>query len=122
MEEPGLDLQYWETRWAELGQQFADDPAGALVEAADFVESMLSGFGHDVDRVQELDEVAEVGEAGEIVADYRAAREVADAVERGDNLEEADVRSAYADLYEIYRSLSVLEDEGVADGPDDAEE
>jgi hypothetical protein len=119
VEEPGLDLQYWETRWAELEEQFADDASGTLVEAADVVESMLGAYGHDVDHVREP---AAAGESADLVADYRAAREVADRVDMDVDLDEADAVAAMADLREIYRALSVLEREGVAGGPDDVPE
>jgi hypothetical protein len=119
VEEPGLDLQYWETRWAELEEQFADDPAGTLVEAADVVESMLGAYGYDVERVLELGEPAAAGEPADLVADYRAAREVADRVDMDVDVDGADAAAAMADLREIYRTLSVLEREGVAGGPDD---
>jgi hypothetical protein len=122
VEEPGLDLQYWETRWAELEEQFADDAAGTLVEAADFVESMLGDYGYEVDRVLELGEPAAAGEATDVVADYRAARQVADKVDMDVNVDDADVVAAMTDLREIYRTLSVLEHEGVAGGPDDVPE
>jgi hypothetical protein len=122
VEEPGLDLQYWETRWAELEEQFADDPVGTLVEAADFVESMLGDYGYEVDRVMELGESANAGDAADLVADYRAARQVADQVDMDANVEDADVVAAMADLREIYRALSVLEREGVAGGLDDVPE
>jgi hypothetical protein len=122
VEEPGLDLQYWETRWAELEEQFTDDPGGTLVEAADFVESMLAAYEYDVERVRELGEVADTGEPGDVVEDYRAARDVADRVEMDAPVAETDVVAAMANLREIYRTLSVLAGEGMADGPDDVPE
>ena len=122
MEEPGLDLQYWETRWAELEEQVADDPAGTLVEAADAVEEMLGAYGYDVRRALELGETADAGEPAGLVEDYRAAREIADLVDADRDVEDADVMTAIATLREIYRTLSVLEGEGVASGPDDVTE
>ena len=122
MEEPGLDLQYWETRWAELEEQYADDPGGALVEAADFVESMLAVHGYETELVQELGEVTAAGEPGDLLEDYRAAREIADRVDMDAAVEEADIVAAMADLREIYRTLSVARGQGVAGGPDDVAE
>jgi hypothetical protein len=111
VEEPGLDLQYWETRWTELEEQFGADPAGALPDAADFVESMLGAYGHDPDEVRELGEpVSDMGEPTDLIEDYRAARDVADRVERGEELEQGDVLHAIANLREIYRTLSVAAD------------
>jgi hypothetical protein len=122
VEEPGLDLQHWETRWAELEEQFADDAAGTLVEAADFVESMLNAYGYDLERVQALDEVADSGEPSDVIEDYLAARQVADQVDMDVDVAESDVVAAMANLREIYRTLSVLPQEGVSAGADDVPE
>jgi hypothetical protein len=122
VEEPGLDLQYWETRWAELEEQFTDDAAGTLVEAADFVESMLAAHGYDVEGVRELGEVAAAGEPGDLIEDYRAAREVADRADLDADLDDTDIVAAMANLREIYRALSVLPDEGASGGVDDVPE
>ena len=119
MQDPGLDLQYWETRWAELEEQLADDPAGTLVEAADAVEEMLGAYGYDARRALELGETADGGEPADLVKDYRAAREIADHVDADRDVEDADVVTAIDTLREIYRALSVLEGEGIASGPDD---
>ena len=116
MEEPGLDLQYWETRWAELEEQLADDAAGTLVEAADVVEEMLGAYGYDIRGALELGETADAGEPADLVEDYRAAREIADRVDADQDVEDADVVTAIATLREIYRTLSVLLGEGVASG------
>jgi hypothetical protein len=80
--EPGLDLHEWETRWAELEGALADDPAGTLAEACDVIEELL-----DVDSAGD-----------EIVAAYGAAREIADAVERGDDVDPGDVGAAVENL------------------------
>jgi hypothetical protein len=122
VEEPGLDLQHWETRWAELEEQFADDAAGTLVEAADFVESMLNAYGYDLERVQALDEVADSGEPSDVIEDYVAARQVADQVDMDVDVAESDVVAAMANLREIYRTLSVLPQEGVSADADDVPE
>ena len=122
MDEPGLDLQYWETRWAELEEQLADDAAGTLVEAADVVEEMLGANGYDVRRALDLAETADAGEPADLVEDYRAAREIADRVDADQDVEDADVVTAIVTLREIYRTLSVLQGEGVASGPDDVPE
>jgi hypothetical protein len=122
VEEPGLDLQHWETRWAELEEQFADDAAGTLVEAADFVESMLNAYGYDLERVQALDEVADSGEPSDVIEDYLAARQVADQVDMDVDVAESDVVAAMANLREIYRTLSVLPQEGVSADADDVPE
>ena len=80
--EPGLDLQEWETRWAEIEEALAVDPAGTLAEACDLVEETLA--------------VDSAGE--EVAAAYRAAREIADAVERGDDVDPGDIGAAVENL------------------------
>jgi hypothetical protein len=85
MQEPGLDLHEWETRWAELEQELAEDPAGTLPDACDLIEETLG-----------LDYVDD-----ELEAAFRAARETADAVERGDDVDPGDVGAAIENLRAI---------------------
>jgi hypothetical protein len=89
MQEPGLDLHEWETRWAELEEAFAEDPAGALPEACDFVETTLG----DTDWSDDLEKA------------FQAAREVADAIERGDDVDPGDIGAAIENLRLIRQSL-----------------
>ena len=99
VEEPGLDLHEWATRWEELQEAAAEDPAGALPEIVRLVEQML------VERGFALREpVTTEGEDPDIVRDFLAARQVADAVERG-NVEPGDVAVALENLREIYEYL-----------------
>jgi hypothetical protein len=94
--EPGLDLHEWETRWSELDAMMQDDPAGALAEACDVAEQMLtetevaSGAG---------------GENDELLAGYRAARDTADRVERGEDVDPGDVGAAIENLRGIYDTI-----------------
>ena len=80
--DPGLDLHEWETRWAELEETLADDPAGALAEACDLVEETLS--------LESVDE--------ELASAYRAARDTGDAVERGEDVDPGDIGAAVENL------------------------
>jgi hypothetical protein len=86
MHEPGLDLHEWETRWAELEEELAEDPAGALPEACDLIESAL-GVGDEPDD--------------EIERTFRAVRDVADAIERGDDVDLGDLGAAVENLRAI---------------------
>lgn len=90
MQEPGLDLHEWETRWAELEEEFAEDPAGTLPEACDLIEAVL---GLDDEPNDEI-ELA-----------FHAAREVADALERGDDVDPGDVGAAIENLRSIRESI-----------------
>jgi len=96
MNEPGLDLHEWETRWAELEEALADDPAGALPEACDEVEELLRVHaGGDGLRQQQP----------ELDAAYEAAREVAQRLERGDDVDPGDLGGAVENLRLIRGSL-----------------
>lgn len=88
--DPGLDLHEWETRWAELEETLADDPAGALAEACDLVEGTLALASAD----------------DELASAYRAARETADAVERGDGVDPGDIGAAVENLRLLRAALS----------------
>ena len=81
-DEPGLDVHEWETRWAELEEALASDPAGTLAEACDLIEETLA-----VDS-----------EGDEAAAAYSAARGIADAVERGDDVDPGDIGAAVENL------------------------
>jgi hypothetical protein len=87
--EPGLDLHEWETRWAELEEALAEDPAGALPEACDLIEETLG-----------LDYVND-----ELEVSYRAAREVADAIERGEDVDPGDIGAAVENLRAIREAV-----------------
>ena len=95
--EPGLDLHEWETRWAELEEALAADPAGALPEACDVIEQQLG----DADWSDDLEKA------------FAAARETADRIEAGDEVDPGDVGAAVENLRLIRRSL-------FAGGTDDA--
>ncbi|HZG34676.1 MAG TPA: hypothetical protein VEY87_02415 [Gaiellaceae bacterium] len=97
--EPGLELHEWETRWSELDELFADDPAGALPEACDFVEQTLTESGIAAEEVG--------GENDEVLAAYRAARETSDRIERGDEVGPGDVAAAIENLRAVYETLRV---------------
>jgi hypothetical protein len=88
--EPGLDLHELETRWAELEQALAEDPAGALVEACDAIEELIPV----ADRQDEL------------VSAYAAARDTADRIERGEEVDPGDVGAAVEDLRAIHAALT----------------
>ena len=88
--EPGLDLHERETRWEELEQALADDPAGALVEACDAIEELIPVVdGQD-----------------ELVRAYAAARDTADRIERGEDVDPGDVGAAVDNLRSIRAALT----------------
>ncbi|MHB1242893.1 MAG: hypothetical protein ACYC1P_05775 [Gaiellaceae bacterium] len=87
--EPGLDLHEWQTRWTELDEALAEDPAGALVEACDLIEETLG-----------LDQVDDGAEKA-----YEAARAVADAIERGEEVDPGDIGMAVENLRVVRASV-----------------
>jgi hypothetical protein len=95
--EPGLELHEWETRWEELEPMFAEDPAGTLPEACDFVEQTL--------RESEADPDAVPGEPDELMSTYAAARETANRIENGEDVDPGDVAAAIENLRSVYESL-----------------
>jgi hypothetical protein len=88
-QEPGLDLHEWETRWAELEEELEEDPAAALPGACDLIESMLGNaeWSDDVERA------------------YQATREVADAIELGEDVAPGDLGAAIENLRLVRDSL-----------------
>src|SRR2546425_13061065 len=78
MLEPGLDRHEWESQWAVLEEELADDPAGALPELDRLVAEMLEARGYALH-----DPVARAGDDRDIVAEVLAAREITRPVDAG---------------------------------------
>jgi hypothetical protein len=90
MYEPGLDRHEWESEWDSLEEALRDDPADALPEVDGLVSRMLDESGYDL-----TDPVAREGEEREVVAEYLAAHEIVQAVERdSDELSPGDIAAA----------------------------
>jgi Fe-S-cluster formation regulator IscX/YfhJ len=99
--EPGLDLHEWETRWAELQEMAQEEPDRALPEIVRFIEQALRERAFDLD-----DPVVTEGEDKDVVANFFAARQIAEAVEDPEaSVDPEDVRTALDDLGEIYDYL-----------------
>lgn len=100
--EPGLDLHEWESEFASIEEDIADDPDNALLELTSLVARMLTARGFPVD-----DPVADDGEEPEIRAPFRAAREVARLVDGAQDVEPDAVATAIEDLRALYDHLLV---------------
>ena len=90
MEDPGLNLHEWESEWEALEDDLRTDPAQALPELDRLVARMLEEGGYDLTDpvVREVDE-------REVVAEYLAAHEIAQAVERdSEDVSAGDVAAA----------------------------
>jgi hypothetical protein len=96
-QEPGLELHEWETRWSELEPLLEEDPAGALPEACDFLEQVLEEGDIPTGAVD--------GANGELLVPYRAARETANRVESGEDVDPGDVGAAIENVRSVYETL-----------------
>ena len=83
--EPGLDLHEWETRWSELEEALREDPEATLAEACDTIEEAVGTDFVDDD----LDTA------------FAAARDTANRVEQGENVDPGDVGAAVENLRAI---------------------
>ena len=100
MRDPGLDRHEWETEWQALEPELEDSPAETLPEVAGLIERMM------VDRrIPIHDEVADDGIEPELLADFRSARDVAFRVERGDDVDPAEIGQAIHNYRELYAQL-----------------
>src|SRR2546425_9432480 len=95
--EPGLDLHEWESEFASIEPDIEDDPEHALAELTSLVQRMLTARGFAID-----DPVADEGEEPEILASFRAAREVTRLVDSAADVEDDAVAEALEDLRAIY--------------------
>jgi hypothetical protein len=98
--EPGVDLHEWQSMWASVEQDLADDPDAALSQLADIAERMLRARGYDLDDPVQLE-----GDEPEVVVTYRSARETAERAELG-AASRADVESAIEDLRAVYDTFA----------------
>jgi hypothetical protein len=94
--EPGIDRHDWGSRWSSLEDDVRTSPEEALPELADLVEELLAEAGYDL-----ADPVARAGEEREVVTEYLAAREIADLVDAGQDVDPGDVASAINGLTAI---------------------
>jgi hypothetical protein len=97
MVEPGLDLHEWATRWQELQDLAAEEPAETLPELVRLVEQMLRERRISID-----DPVAASGDDPDIIRDFLAARDVAEGL---DGADPEDISVALDNLREIYEYL-----------------
>ena len=90
MVEPGLDRHEWESELQALEEQLGENPAEALPELARLLERMLEESGYDL-----ADPVVREGDEREVVAEFLAAREITNLVERDtDDVGPGDVAAA----------------------------
>ena len=93
MQEPGLELHEWRTRWQQLLEVAEESPADAVTEMGRLLEEMLRETG----ALEAEDEAAKL---------YAAAQEAARGYEAGDASagDLAHAINCYRELYELLTS------------------
>jgi hypothetical protein len=103
MQEPGLDRHEWESEWQTLEEQLSEAPADTLPQLDDLVARMLKARGFDLS-----DPVALEGDEPEVVAEFRAAREITRLAEAGsEDVSPGDVAAAVNGYRAIFDFLLV---------------
>ena len=98
--EPGLDRHEWESEWASLEEELEDSPAETLPLVDDLVARMLDERGFAVD-----DPVADDGDDPEILAEFRAAREVTRRLDSGEDVGPGDIAASVNGYRAVYEFL-----------------
>lgn len=96
MREPGLDRHDWESEWASLEPDLEDSPREALPAIGDLVERMVHERGIPVE------EPVGAGGVDELAVSLREARQVADRVDRAEDVDPGDVAAAVNLYREVY--------------------
>ena len=114
MYDPGLNLHEWESEWQALEDDLRADPAHALPELDRLVTRMLEECGFEL-----TDPVVAEGDEREIVAEYLAAHEIAQAVEReADDVSPGDLAASVNGYRAVFDHLVTTR--ATADAPLDA--
>jgi hypothetical protein len=100
MYEPGLDRHEWESEMQALEDQLGENPAEALPELDRLLERMLEARGFAPN-----DPVAAQGDEPEILANFRAAREITRRWESFADLSPGDAAPAIEDYRLVYETL-----------------
>jgi voltage-gated potassium channel Kch len=100
MLEPGLDKHLWESWWQQFDDDVQTSPAEALQELDGLIAQMLEARGYAID-----DPVTRAGDDRDVVADFLAAHEIAEAVDRGKEVDPEDIETAIGNYRELYEFL-----------------
>ncbi|MDX6511796.1 MAG: hypothetical protein QOE36_1300 [Gaiellaceae bacterium] len=101
MRDPGLERHDWESEMESLEEDLRSDPAEALSELDALIARMLDETGYDP-----RDPVVRSGDDREIVAEFLAAHEITEAVERdAPELSPGDVAAAINGYRAIFEYL-----------------
>jgi len=99
--EPGVDRHEWESEWQALEPLLEESPAEALPEVGDLIERMLAEEGYPLGE----DPVDDEGIEPEVLASFRAAREITNQVEAGETVDPGDIGHAVRLYRELYDHL-----------------
>ena len=102
--EAGLDRHEWETEWAALEPLVVDSPAEALPELDRLVRGMLVERGYPLEE-GEIERTAEEGVDPEVLAGYRAGHEITSRLDRGEDVDPAEVAQTVGLFRELYEHL-----------------
>jgi hypothetical protein len=108
MRDPGLDRHLWESEWQQLEPLVVDSPAEALPELDRLLASMLAEEGYPLEEdgtSAPAERVAEEGIEPEVLAGFRAAHEITLQVERGADVDPAEVGQAVGVFRGLYEHL-----------------
>lgn len=108
MLEPAPDRQDWESEWSALEPLVVDAPGEALPELDRLVGRMLVERGYPLEE-GEVERTAEEGIDTEVLAGYRAGHDIATRVERGDDVDPAEIGQAVGLYRELYEHLLARE-------------
>ena len=101
MHDPGIDRHEWESEWQALEPLLEESPAEALPEVGDLIERMLVEEGYPLGG----DSVDDEGIEPEVLASFRAAREITNQVEAGETVDPGDIGHAVRLYRELYDHL-----------------
>jgi hypothetical protein len=99
--DPGIDRHEWESEWQALEPLLEESPAEALPEVGDLIERMLVEEGYPLGG----DSVDDEGIEHEVLASFRAAREITNQVEAGETVDPGDIGHAVRLYRELYDHL-----------------
>ena len=99
--EPGLDLHDWESEWQQLEPLVRDAPSEALPELHGLIERMLQER-----EILDAGLVSTEGADPELLASYRAGKEVVDRLEQGADVDPSDIGNVIQEYRGIYEFLT----------------
>jgi hypothetical protein len=98
--EPGLDVHEWISELASIEEDMESAPSDALDELDRLVERMLTERGYAPN-----DPVADDGDDPEVLSEFRAAREIKLASDRGEHVGPGDVAASINGYRNVFDAI-----------------